>query len=274
MIVGQRLTQSLDFPDHTPTLDTYELAKSNHIVKVIDSEIFSENSDPTEFGRMLQHLWAADEVQFTAPYVPRTSCVTPSIAYTVPRTGTHVAVEVHGTNGFIHVGPWHTLQEQLLESLLQSQSIVGVARKNLSDFVCSREINKITTEVMLTTVHQYSISANTEIVKNLKPFRVDLERVIDYIDEMANYYSQLLALKIMFSKHVSFSLLEDLAVRKDLIITKNPYRYEDLIINYQDVCDLVNTKYQPAYTYMTNQVIKHCGLALSGVQYPSINDYR
>jgi hypothetical protein len=223
---------------------------------------------------MLQHLWAADEVQFTAPYVPRTSCVTPSVAYTVPRTGTHVAVEVHRTNGFIHVGPWHTLQEQLLESLLQSQSIVGVARKNLSDFVCSREINKITTQVMLTTVHQYSISANTEIVKNLKPFRVDLERVIDYLDEMANYYSQLLALKIMFSKHVSFSLLEDLAVRKDLIITKNPYRYEDLIINYQDVCDLINTKYQTAYTYMTNQVIKHCGLALSGVQYPSINDYR
>ena len=77
----------------------------------------------------------------------------------------------------------------------------------------------------------------------------------------------------MFSKHVSFCLLDDLAVRKDLTMIKNPYRHEDLIVNYQEVCDVVNTEYQPAYEYMTNQVITHCGLALSGVQFPSVNDF-
>ncbi len=269
----QRLTQSLDFPDHESVLNTYELAKNNRIVKIIDSAIFSEDSDPTEFGRMLQHLWAADEVQFTAPYVPMTSIELPSVAYTVPRTGTHVAKEVHNVDSFVHVGLWHTVKEPLLIRLLQSRSVVGVARKTLADMVCSKEINKVTPGVMLTTTHNYSVQRNIEIVKSLKPIAVDLERVVDYLVEMANYYSQLLALKIMFGKHVSFSLLDDLAVKKDLVMTKNPYRYEELIVNYNEVVDLVNREYQPAYAYMTNQVITHCGLSLSGAQYPSINDY-
>lgn len=271
--MGSRLTISLDFPDDAPTLEVYELAKSNRLIKVVDSGIFTEFSDPTEFGRMLQSLWAADEVQFTSPYIPKTSTDLPSIVYTVPRTGTHVVKEVHDVKDYLHFEHWLTLDYPLLHTLLQSKSIVGVARKNLVDTICSKEISKITPGVMLTTVHSYSIESNTNIVQSLVPMVVDLDRAGDYVEEMANYYNQLLALKTMFSKHVSFSLLDDLVIKKDLVMAKNPYRHEDLIVNYHELVELVNTKYQPVYEYMTNQVITHCGLALSGVQFPSINNF-
>ena len=272
--MGGRLTISLDFPDDAPILEVHELAKSNRLIKVVDSGIFTEFSDPVEFGRMLQSLWAADEVQFTSPYIPVASCELPAIVYTVPRTGTHVAMEVHAINKFLHIDHWPTVAHPLLVTLLRSQYIVGVARKNLIDTICSKEISKITPGVMLTTSSPGRLKSNTDIVKGLTPIAVDTKRLGDYLEEMSHYYSQLIALKIMFSKHVSFCLLDDLAVRQDLSMIKNPYRHEDLIVNYQEVCDIVNTKYQPVYEYMTNQVITHCGLALSGVQYPSVNNFR
>lgn len=272
--MGGRLTISLDFPDDAPILEVHDLAKSNRLIKVVDSAIFSKSSDPVEFGRMLQSLWAADEVQFTSPYVPATSFDLPAVVYTVPRTGTHVAMEVHGINKFLHVGQWPTMDHPLLVTLLRSQYIVGIARKNLIDTICSKEISKITPGVMLTTGSPGRLKSNTDIVKGLTPIAVDTQRLGDYLEEMSHYYSQLIALKIMFSKHMSFCLLDDLAVRQDLNMIKNPYCHEDLIVNYREVHDLVNIKYQPAYEYMTNQVITHCGLALSGVQYPSINNFR
>lgn len=272
-VQGKRLTIGLEFPEEATINEVYEFAKNNRIVKVIDSGIFSENSNPTEFGRMLQHLWAVDEVQFTSPYIPKVSTALPSVAYTVPRTGTHVVKEVHGVKDYLHFEHWLTLDYPLLSTLLQSESIVGVARKNLVDTICSKEISKITPGVMLTTVHSHSMLRNTNIVQSLKPIAVDLTRVGDYVVEMANYYGQLMALKIMFGKHVSFSLLDDLAVRKDLIMAKNPYQHSDLILNYKQLCELVAKEHQPVYEYMTNQVIRHCGLALSGVQYPSINNF-
>ena len=271
--MGTRLTIGIEFPEDATIDKVYEFAKNNRIVKVVDSGIFSKDSNPIEFGRMLQHLWAVDEVQFTSPYIPDVSTVLPAVAYTAPRTGTHVVTEVHGVKDYLHFEHWLTLDYPLLYTLLQSKSIVGVARKNLIDMICSKEISKITPGVMLTTTHPDSIRNNTNIVQSLVPMVVDLNRAGDYVEEMANYYNQLLALKTMFSKHVSFSLLDDLVIKKDLVMAKNPYRHEDLIVNYHELVELVNTKYQPVYEYMTNQVITHCGLALSGVQFPSINNF-
>lgn len=269
---GKRLTIGLGFHEDESILNVYEFAKNNRIVKVIDANTFTKLSDPAEFSRMLQHLWAVDEVQFTAPYTPMTSLASPPVAYTVPRTGTHVVTEVHHLHKFVHAEPWPKVDSPLLTDLLAAKYIAGVARKNFIDFVCSREILKITPGgVMLT--NKSKLASNTLLAKSLVPVAVDLSRVQDYLQEMANYYNQLMALKIMFSKHVSFCLLDDLAVRKDLLMIKNPYQHEELIINYQELQELVNAQFQPAYEYMTNQVISYCGLALSGVQYPSVNNF-
>jgi len=271
--MGNRLTIGVSFPGDTSILEVYNLAKTNRIVKVVDSEIFTKFSNPIEFARMFEHLWATDEVQFTAPYITLASYELPAVVYTVPRTGTHVVKEVHGINNFVHFEHWLTLNHPLLNTLLRSRYIVGVARKNLIDIVCSKEISKVTPGVMITTDLPGDLKRNTDIVKQLPPITVDLVRVSDYLEEMVNYYNQLIALKSMFSKHVIFCLLDDLVIREDLHVVKNPYRYQDLIVNYKEVCDLVTAEYQPAYEYMTNQVITHCGLALSGIKFPSVNNF-
>lgn len=269
-IQSHRLVVGKDFTEVGNVLDVYALAQVNQIVKMVDYSNCADNL--SYFSHFCTQMWAVDEIQFLSPYTPDVTLDKDPIVYSMPRSGTHVAMDVYNVKHYLHCESWG-VDSKVLVHLLQSKNIIGVSRNSFLDFVCSKEINKRSGVTMISNTHNYE--KNVEIAKEINPFYVDLGRIANYLDEAANYYNQLLVLRRIVGKQVSFSLLEDLIQQPNLTFVKNPYQHDKLISNYQELSSAIKRKYQPAYQYMTNQVIKYCGLTLCGnsTSASSVNKY-
>ena len=78
---------------------------------------------------------------------------------------------------------------------------------------------------------------------------------------VVNFINLLLGLKYFWNKPIAFGYLEDQSTHFDKLSTlKNPYRYEDLVLNFDEANLRSTQKYQPIYDVLLKKVESVLGL--------------
>ena len=255
--------------DQISNLELFELKNYCTIIKVITSfdDDLNNLEDVVDVATHTKldwlrftstRLWAADKIYWDN--FSSIDCNTHErpIIFTTGRSGTNVLASILNLSYLHHDND--ILASDKFYQLKNSAHIHSVVRKDFLSLFASSIIGK-KLGIILTTESTLS-AVNTRIAR-ATPFNISEVDINEAADMFINFVDLLLLLKILFNKKISVVEYENLKSYFDNIkYKKNPYLYEDLILNLGEFNDCVAIKYQPFYKHASNQIFKYCGITL------------
>lgn len=178
------------------------------------------------------------------------------IIFTPGRCGTHVVKDITGVEKFLH-HDLDTIHKDVWKQISQSKKIVSVMRRHFvkqvfSDAIASRY------GIMIT--RSQDLKKSQETVDSWHMFEITNTDIIRSLKKLVTFADRLLGLHLFYNKPIEFSTLENLKDHYDQIdVKKNPYRYQDLISNYQWVVDTCDARYQPFYDGIVGKLVERFG---------------
>ncbi len=234
--------------------ELFNAKQSLQIVKVITAyENDLANLEPVWGDNYSKEQWlistfsrlsCADQVVFLQPVV--LSCLQsgPDIIFTPGRSGTHVLKGITNVHNYLHHDDNLLISNKLTE-LVNAKKIISVLRKKFIDQVCSDAIGQ---KYGIIVSNRHNIDKNCQITSKWKPIKLSTTNYQLTLEKICNYVDVLLGLKMLYNKHVEFSLLDNLQEHFDnIFFVKNPYRSQDIISNYSEAVDVCEQEYQPIY---------------------------
>jgi hypothetical protein len=189
-------------------------------------------------------LSCADQVVFQQPVVLPCLQSGPDIIFTPGRSGTHVLMDITGVKNFVHHFN-NLLISNMFKQLIDAKKIISVLRKKFIDQVCSDAIGQT---YGIVTSNRHNIDKNCQITSKWKPIKLSVTDYQFTLEKICSYADMLLGIKMLYNKHVEFSLLDNLQEHFDnIFFVKNPYRHQDIISNYSEAVAVCEQEYQPIY---------------------------
>lgn len=249
--------------------ELFNAKQSLKIVKVITTyENDLTNLEPVWGDNYSKDQWlistfsrlsCADQVVFQQPLVLPCLQTGPDIIFTPGRAGTHVLGGITGIHNFLHCDD-DLLISNKFTKLINAKKIISLLRKRFIGQVCSDAIAR-TYGTMVST--RQNINENCQITAKWKPIKLSTTDYQSTLEKICNHVDVLLGVKIVYNKHVEFSLLEDLQEHFDnLVFVKNPYRHQEIISNYSEATAVCEQEYQPVYDQIITTLQKVFGINL------------
>lgn len=259
------LTCADEINDH----DLYELSKCCHIVKAITSyEDDLENLEPvyTDYSydqwmrATMKRMWASTDIIWIGNWRVESDTSQPKITFTAGRTGTHVLTSIVKTAEFVHNQTYTLSKPDLIKKLFGAEHIYTVYRKSFFNLLCSMMIG---TKIDYASPTEETIDEVKQLINSVEPFELTKTDFNTVLGGILNFTDMLLFLKIVQEKSISLTFYEELSDYYDKIsFKKNPYKYENLISNFDDSKKIIEENYQPIFQYALDRAIRHCGKTL------------
>lgn len=249
------------------TADTFniiELADAKQafkVVKVITSyENDLDNLEPIWNNGYAREQWlvsvfnrlsCADHIVFHQPVKLDCLQTESPIIFTPGRCGTHVLSDITRVQQFLHHNDNILMSDQFLR-IINSSRVLSVLRKSVVDQVIS---DAITRRYGILVTNSNNLTEHQQQVASWKSFKILDSDYKSTLEKLYNYADLLIGIKMVYNKHVEFSLLEDLREQFETINSKKtPYQTQDIISNYSEVVDICNCKYQPIYDQLISKL--------------------
>jgi len=255
--------------DPISNLDLAELKKYCTVIKVVsnvDSDIAHLEDVWTDYDHSqwlrssVCRLWAADHVIYYQTEIKFESTSNKPIVFTPGRCGTHVLKSVTGIDKFMH-HDHDVLFNSTFSELTSASTIFVVLRENYLKQCLGDSLMNYIGYAMISTVENWE--NNKAAAESIQPFVVAESEFVDSFDKLVNFLDVLYALKHFWQKEIAFTVFEFLKDHFDRIKTlKNPYSYEKIVANYDEVVAVNQTRYQPYYETLLAKLKADFGVRL------------
>lgn len=251
---NSNLLFDLTTADSISNLDLAEIKKHCTIIKVVSSldndtkhleDVWTVYNHHQWLRSITCRLWCADQILYYQTAVAFDSDNTEPIVFTPGRCGTHVLKGVTGVDKFMHHEN-DVLFNSAFSELSNASTIFVVLRENYLKQCLGDSLMNYIGYAMISTVDNWE--ANKLAADHIQPFVVEESEFVNSFDKLVNFLDVLYALKYFWRKEIVFTIFELLKDHFDRIKTlKNPYSYEKIVANYDDIVAVGQTRYQPYY---------------------------